>query len=90
MNIKDDFVLNGITWSASDSIENNTIVVFQTSDSSTPGYYIFWCTGNAYTVQEKCTFNAFNPPVIIPEGEIAFPSKFMTPMRKTSYFYHIG
>ena len=36
----------------------------------------------------KYTFHAFNPPVIIPEGELVCPYKFMTPMRKTSYWYH--
>ena len=34
----------------------------------------------------KC--HAFDPPVIIPEGELFCPSKFMTPMIKTSHWYH--
>ena len=34
----------------------------------------------------KC--HAFSPPVIIPEGELVFPAKFMTPMKKTSHWYH--
>ena len=34
----------------------------------------------------KC--HAFDPPVIIPEGELVCPSKFMTPMIKTSHWYH--
>ena len=32
--------------------------------------------------------HAFNPPVIIPEGELVFPAKFMTPMKITSHWYH--
>ena len=32
--------------------------------------------------------HALDPPVIISEGEQVFPAKFMTPMRKTSYWYH--
>ena len=27
------------------------------------------------------TCHAFDPPVIIPEGELVFPDKFITPMR---------
>ena len=53
-----------------------------------PGYYIVRCTGNAYTLYEIYTCNAFNPPVIILEAELVFPAKFMTPMIKTSYWYH--
>ena len=52
------------------------------------GYYIVKWTGNAYTLQEKYKCHAFNPPVIIPDGELVFPAKFMTPMKKTSHWYH--
>ena len=53
-----------------------------------PGYYIVELTGNSYTLQGKYTCHAFYPPIIIPEGELVFPSKSMTPMRKASYWYH--
>ena len=59
---------------------------FQTSDCNTHGYYIVKWTGNAYNLQGKYKFHAFDPPVIIPEGELVCPAKFMTPMRKTSYW----
>ena len=88
MKIKDELVLNGMTWTEADNIEYNTIGAFQTSDSNTPGYYIFWWTGNAYTLQEKYTCHAFYPPVIIYEDELVCPANFMTPMIKTSYLYH--
>ena len=88
MEIKDDLVLNGMNWSEAESIEYNTIGAFQTIDNNTPGYYIFRCTGNAHTLQEKYTCHAFDLPVIILEGEIVRPEKFMTPMIKTSYWYH--
>ena len=39
-----------------------------------------------YRKKYKC--HAFDPPVIIPEGELVFPAKFMTPMKKTSHWYH--
>ena len=61
---------------------------FQTSDCSTHGYYIVKWTGNAYTLQRKYKCHEFDPPVIIPEGELVCPAKFMTPMKKTSYRYH--
>ena len=47
MEIKDKLVLHGVIWAAADEIEYNTIGAFQTSDSNTPGYYIFQSTGNA-------------------------------------------
>ena len=50
-------------------------------------YIVKW-TGNAYTLQEKYKCHVFDPPVIIPEGELFCPAKFMTPMKKTSYWYH--
>ena len=53
-----------------------------------PRYYIFLWTGNEYTLQEKYTCRAFDTPVIIPEGELVCPAKFMTPMKKTSHWYH--
>ena len=46
MEIEDELVLNGMNWAAADKIENNTIGVFKTSDSNTPGYYIVWCIDN--------------------------------------------
>ena len=53
MNIKYEIALNGMTRTKADKIEYNTIGVFQTSDSNTPGYYIFQLTVNTYTLQEK-------------------------------------
>ena len=48
----------------------------------------FTRTGNAYTLQEKYKCHAFNPPVIITEGELFCPAKFMTPLKQTSHWYH--
>ena len=88
MEIKDDLVLNSMTQAAADNIGDNTIGEFQTSNSNTPGYYIFRWTGNAYTLQKQYSYHAFDPPVTIPEVEIVCPDRFMTPMRKNSYWYH--
>ena len=88
MKIKDELVLHGMTRAASDEIEYNTIGTFKTSNSNTPGYYIVQWTGNAYNLQGKYTCHTFDPPVIIPEGELVCSAKFMTPTRKTSYWYH--
>ena len=41
MEIKYKLVLNDMTWAVADNIEYNTIGAFQTSNSNTPGYYIF-------------------------------------------------
>ena len=77
-----------MTPASSDEIEYNTIGAFQTSNSNTPGYYMFRWAVNAYTLQETYTCHAFYPPVLITEGELFCPAKFMTQMRKTSYWYH--
>ena len=61
---------------------------FQASDCNTHGYYIVKWTGNAYTLQGIYKCHEFNPPVIIPEGELVCPAKFMTPMKKTFHLYH--
>ena len=61
---------------------------FQTSYCNTHEYYIFKWTDNAYTPQEIYKCHAFDPPVIITEGEIVCPAKFMTPMIKTPHWYH--
>ena len=61
---------------------------FQTRDCNTHGYYIVKCTGNEYTLQGKYKCHAFDPSVIIPGGELVCPAKFMTPMKKTSHWYH--
>ena len=88
MKIKDELVLQGMTQAAADEIEYNTMGAFQTSDKNTHGYYIVKWTSNAYTLQEKYKCHAFDPPVIIPEGELVCKAKFMTPMKKTSHWYH--
>ena len=77
-----------MTWAAAYQVDYNTIVAFITNNSNTPGYYIFQWTYNAYILQEKYTCYEFDPPVIIPEGELVCPAKFMTPTRKKSYWYH--
>ena len=84
MKIKDEIVLHGMNRAASHEIEYNNIGWFQTSESNTPVYYFFQWTGNAYNLQEKYTCHAFDPPGIIPEGELFCLAKFMTPMRKQS------
>ena len=88
MEIKYELLLNGMTWSAADDIQYNNIGALKTSESTTPGYYIVLCTANSYTLKEQYTCHIFDPPVIIIESELVCPAKFMTPMRKTSYWYH--
>ena len=88
MYTKDELVLNRMNQVEADHIEYNTIGAFKTSGSNTPGYYIIQLTGNVYNLQEQYTCNTLDPPVIIPEGELVCPAKFMTPMRKNSYWYH--
>ena len=88
MDIKDELVIHGMTWAAADEIEYITIGEFQTSDSYTPVYYIVRWKCNAYTLKKKYTCHAFDPTILIPEGELVCTAKFMTPMRKTSYWYH--
>ena len=61
---------------------------FQTSDKDIHRYYIVKWTGNAYTLQEKYKCHAFDPPVIITEGELVCKAKFMNPTKKTSHWYH--
>ena len=61
---------------------------FKLATKHTHGYYIVKCTGNAYTLQEKYKCHTFDPTVIIPEGELVCPAKFMTPMVKNSHWYH--
>ena len=85
MKIKDELVLQGMTQAAVDEIEYNTMGAFQTSDKNTHGYYIVKWTGNAYNLQGKYKCHEFDPPVIIPEGEIVYSAKFMIPMKKTSH-----
>ena len=82
MKIKDELVLQGMNQTAADEIKLNTMGAFQTSYCKTHGYYIVKCTGNAYTLQEKYKSHAINPPVIICEGELVCPAKFMTQMEK--------
>ena len=82
MKIKDELVLQGMNQAEADKIGYNTMGAFQTSDKNTHGYQIVKCTGNAYTLQEKYKCHAFDPPVIIPEGEPVCKAKFMTPMKK--------
>ena len=77
-----------MTRAAADEIEYNTVGAFKTIDINTPGCYIVKLIGNVYNLHGKYTCYAFDTPVIISEGELVFPSKFMTSMRKTSYWYH--
>ena len=77
-----------MTQAESDEIEYNTMGAFQNSDCCIHGYYIVKWTGNTYTLQGKYKCHAFDPPVIIPGGELVCPAKFMTPMKKTSHWYH--
>ena len=72
-----------MTWEAADKIEYNTIGAFQTSNSNTPVYYIVLWAVNVYTLQEQNTCHAFDPPIIISEGELVCTANFMTPTRKT-------
>ena len=53
-----------------------------------PWYCIVKWTGNSYTLQGKYKCHSFDTPVIIPESELVCPDKFMTPMIKTSHWYH--
>ena len=80
MEIKDDIFLQSMTQAA-DDIEYNIMGTFHTRDCNTHGYYIVKWKVNAYTLQRKYTFHAFDTPDIIPEGELVCQANFMTPMR---------
>ena len=88
MKIKDEIVFQGTTHAAAYEIEYNTMGSFQTSNCNTHGYYIFKWTGNAYTLQEIYKCHAFDPPVIIPGGELVCPAKFTTIMIINYHWYH--
>ena len=88
MKIKDDLFLKGTTQAAEDGIEYNTMFAFKNSGCNTHRYYIVKWTGNAYTLQEKYKCHTFDPPVIIPEGELVCPAKFIYQMVKTPHWYH--
>ena len=88
MKIKDELVLQGMTQAEADEIEYNTMGAFQNSDCNTNGYYIVKWPVNSYTLQGKYKCHAFGLPVIIPEGELVCPDKFMTPMIKNSHWYN--
>ena len=75
MKIKNELVLQGMNLAAADEIEYNTMGEFQTSNCNTHGYDIVKWTGNAYTLKEKYKCHAFNPPVIIIEGELVCHNK---------------
>ena len=52
------------------------------------GIVLFYVQIMHITYRNVFTCNAFNPPFIIPEGELFCPAKFMKPMIKTSYCYY--
>jgi hypothetical protein len=81
-------VLMGMTQVSSEEIQTGSFGAFQTSDKQTLGYYIVQWTGNPYTLQEQYECNAFNPPVLIPTGELVCEAKFWTPMSKGTNWYH--
>ena len=80
--------MQGMNHALAEKIEYNTMGAFQSSEKNTHVYYIVKWTGNAYTLQGKYKCNALDPPVIISEGELVCPAKFMTPMKRTSHWYH--
>ena len=77
-----------MTQAVADEIEYNTMGAFQPSDCNTHGYHIVKWTGHAYNLQGRYKCHAFNPLLIIPEGELVCPDKFMSPMIKTSHWYN--
>ena len=81
-------VLMGMTQVSSEEIEEGLFGAFETSDSQTQGYYIVQWLGNPYTLQEQYACHAFDPPVLIPTGELVCEAKFWTPMSTKTHWYH--
>jgi hypothetical protein len=81
-------VLMGMTQVSSEEIFEGSFGAFQTSDKQTLGYYIVQWTGIPYTLQDQYECNAFNPPVLIPQGDLVCEAKFWTPMSKGTHWYH--
>ena len=59
MEIKDELVLHGMTWEASDEIEFNTIDVFQTRNINMPVYYILY--GQVINIPYRNNINVMHP-----------------------------
>jgi hypothetical protein len=83
-----EMILSGLAYSSAQHVELGEFGAFETKDKTTLGYYIVKWTATPYTLQEQFICDAFNPPIIIPPGEMVCAAKFMNPVSKDSLWYH--
>ena len=83
-----EMILSGLAYSSAQHVELGEFGAFETKDKTTLGYYIVKWTATPYTLQEQFIHDAFNPPIIIPPGEMVCAAKFMNPVSKDSLWYH--
>jgi hypothetical protein len=78
-----EVVLQGITMQMADFIEVGNIVAFMTDDLDADGYYIAEVIKGVHMLQEDLELNEYNPPVVVPVGELVCHGKYWSKLAGT-------
>jgi hypothetical protein len=80
-------VLDGIAEMISETIEVGESGAFMTDDTTTDGYYLVEWAGEPYTLQEETVLNEYEPPIILPEGELVCEAKYWSQVPRAKRWF---
>jgi hypothetical protein len=79
--------LHGLATRMSEKVQHGNYGAFSTEDPHADGYYIVQWTSDPYTLQEDLQLTDYDPPVIIPAGELVCDAKYLEKVPRTKRWY---
>jgi hypothetical protein len=79
--------LHGLATRMSEKVQHGNYGAFSTEDPHADGYYIVQWTSDPYTLQEDLQMTDYDPPVIIPAGELVCDAKYFEKVPRTKRWY---
>jgi hypothetical protein len=79
--------IHGLATQMSEKVQHGNYGAFSTKDPHADGYYIVQRTSDPYTLQEDLQLTNYDPPVIIPAGELVCNAKYFKKEPQTKCWY---
>mmetsp|Transcript_30705 Transcript_30705/g.50713 ORF Transcript_30705/g.50713 Transcript_30705/m.50713 type:complete len:95 (-) Transcript_30705:258-542(-) len=76
MHDAENIILSEWTKATLGEVAAGNIGAFSTEDESTDGYYLVRFTSGPYTLADATTLTEFDPPIIVPEGELVVDCEY--------------
>ena len=69
------------------NVEEQNVGAFQTEDPDSDGYYLVKWTSQPYRLEENRELTEYNPPILVPKGELVADAVYFNPVPRAPRWY---